>query len=345
VSAPGRAAPGQVAVAGDVRDALAAGRPVVALESAVATCGLPLDALGRVPAGAEGWDASSAAGLEAARLQQRMVRAAGAVPATVGVLRGILHVGLDDRGLAELVADGAGAKTSITGLAAAMAGGRSAGATVSAALAACRLTRPAPIRVLATGGIGGVHRGWTAHLDVSADLRALAMHAVCVVASGVKSILDAAATLEALEALGVPVVAFGTDRMPRFYCAPGDDLPAPRRCESVADAAALCAAHWQALGSCGGILLANPVPAHFALPAAEVEQALAAAAAPGAPGDPAQRTPELLRAVARASRGRAIDANVALLAGNARLAALLAAAIAGRHEPESRDQPGPRSGR
>lgn len=317
----------------EVQDAIAAGQPVVALESAVATCGLPLEPLHRAPAGAEGWDGSSAAGLEAARLQQRAVRAAGAVPATVGVIGGVLHVGLDDDALQVLVRDGAGAKASIGDLAAAMSGGRSAGTTVSATLAACRLAVPEPIRVLATGGIGGVHRGWTARLDVSADLRALATHAVCVVASGVKSILDAAATLEALEALGVPVVAFGTDRMPQFYCQESDDLPAPRRIDSVDDAAAICAAHWQALGSTGGILLANPVPAHLALPARDVERALALDEEGASARHPAQRTPDQLRAVAQISGGRAIDANVALLAGNARLAAALAAALA-RSGPE-----------
>ncbi len=319
---------GLVQVGTEVREALAAGRAIVALESAVATCGLPLDPLHRAPAGAEGWDRSSPAGLEAARLQQRAVRAAGAVPATVGVIGGVLHVGLDDGALQLLVSDGAGVKASIGDLAAAMSGGRSAGTTVSATLAACRLTAPEPIRVLATGGIGGVHRGWTSRLDVSADLRALATHAVCVVASGVKSILDAAATLEALEALGVPVVAFGTDRMPQFYCQASDELPAPRRIDSVDDAAAICAAHWQALGSAGGILIANPVPPHVALPAGEFERALAAAGEGVSAAQPAQRTPELLRAVALISGDRAIDANVALLAANARLAAGLARALA-----------------
>ncbi|MHC4776825.1 MAG: pseudouridine-5'-phosphate glycosidase, partial [Planctomycetota bacterium] len=146
---------------------------------------------------------------ETARLLQRIVRDAGAVPAMVAVVDGVLRIGLDDDGLSRLLAEGAGAKASARDLASAMTGGRTAGTTVSATLLACLRPAAGPIRVLATGGIGGVHRGWADHPDVSGDLRQLATGPVCVVASGAKALLDVGATLEALEALGAgqPVVA------------------------------------------------------------------------------------------------------------------------------------------
>ncbi len=315
-------------------EALRAGAPVVALESAVLTTGMPKQALGRVPAGAVGWDARRPAALELARLLERTVRRAGAVPATVAVLDGVVRIGLDEAALERVAGPAVSGKASATDLALALACGRSAGTTVSGTLLVCGRANGA-IRVLATGGIGGVHRRWTETPDVSADLRQLATTPVCVVSSGIKSFLDVPATLAALEALGVPVIAFGTDRMPLFYCTGTPELRAPLRLDTVGSVAAACAGRWRDLGIHGGVLLANPVDERFALSPAELEQAIAAA------GTEARRravtggalTPFLLEAVVRATGGRALDANVALLAANARLAAELSVSLAARLKP------------
>ncbi len=319
----------------EVDEALRAGAAVVALESAVLTTGMPRQALGRVPGGAAGWDAGQPAALELARLLDRTVREAGAVPAIVAVIDGVLRIGLDEASLRKLAAPGASGKASARDLALALAGGRTAGTTVSGTLFACGTPAGGAIRVLATGGIGGVHRRWTEAPDVSADLRQLALTPACVVASGVKSFLDAPATLAVLEALGVPVLAFGTDRLPRFYGAGTQGLPAPARLDTVEAVAAVCAMQWHGLGSAAGVLLANPVDERFALGEVEMEQAIAAAEAE------ARRravtgsalTPFLLDAIVRATGGRALDANVALLEANARLAARLAIGLTREWNP------------
>jgi pseudouridine-5'-phosphate glycosidase len=314
----------------EVDAALRAGRPVVALESAVVTTGMPATSLGRAPrCDAPGWDAGRPTNLEVARLLQRSVRDGGAVPAMVAVVDGALRIGLDNAGLARLVAEGAGAKASARDLAAVMAGGGTAGTTVSATLLACRRPPAGPVRVLATGGIGGVHRGWIDRPDISPDLRQIAGTAVCVVASGAKSILDVPATLEALEALGIPVIAYGTARFPLFYGSPTGGPAAPRRLDDPAAVAEVCRTHWRTLGCRGGLLVANPVPEGHGLDQAEIEQAVAEAEAEarqrGVSGG--DRTPYLLSAIISRTGGRALDANVALLAGNARLAGSVAAAL------------------
>jgi len=315
----------EVLVHPEVDRALRERQPVVALETAVVTAGLPATALGRLPVcDAPGWNPDEPCGLEVVRLQQRLVRAGGAVPATIGVIDGVLRIGMDQTHLARLMEVGVTRKASAPDLATVMARGGTAGTTVSGTLVGCR--RPeVPIRVLATGGIGGFHRSWAERLDVSADLTALATSPVCVVASGVKSVLDVTATLEALEALGVPVVSFGTELMPLFYCRGSEEIPAPRRVDEVADLAEICRAHWQALRSTTGVLVANPVPDRHALDPAEVDRIVAEADRTASPGtSSAQRTPLLLAAVHARTQGRALDANVALLANNARLAARLA---------------------
>ncbi len=318
----------------DVRRALADGRPVVALESAVITAGLPAEPLRRAPTGDPGWDPAGPANLETARLLERTVRRHGAVPATVGIVRGVLRIGLDDAALLALAGARGRPKASVRELALGLCGGLTAGTTVSATLRACELA-PRRIRVMATGGIGGVHRGWPARLDVSADLRAMANAPVCVVCSGVKAVLDVAATLEALEALGVPVVAHGADEFPLFYGAGRPELPAPARLDDPGAIAALCRAHWDDLGLGGGVLVANPVPAALALDAAEIERIVAEADASPArggstasPAPPPARTPQLLERVAQRTGGRAVAANIALLESNAALAARIASALA-----------------
>ena len=312
----------------EVNDALGRGRPIVALETAVATAGLPAAPLGRAPAcDAPGWNPEVHCGIEALALMQRLVRDGGAVPATVGVLNGTLRIGMDGPDLARLVEAGASIKASARDLAAVMAAGGAAGTTVSATLIACRhpLVR---IRVMATGGIGGVHRRWADRLDVSADLMGLATSPVCVVASGVKSVLDVAATLEALEALGIPVLAFGTPLMPLFYSRGRETLPAPRRVDDIGTIVEICRAHWETLGSSTSVLLANPIAQRYAIDAAEVERIVAEFDDLGLAGG---RTPLLLAEVQKRTGGRALDANIALLADNASLAARVATGLlAGR---------------
>lgn len=335
----------------EVASALSAGRPVVALESAVITHGLPRDPLPSASRlNVPGWDRAAPMNLELARAMDRTVRETGAVPATVAMIGGRLVAGLDDETLERLAEDADAAKASISDLASLAAAKRHAGATVSATLAACALTHHdalaarsrsggafAPpslpgIRVFATGGIGGVHRGWQRLPDVSADLRAIGSTPVCVVCAGAKSILDLPATLEALEALGVPVLGHRTDVFPQFQCVGDQSLRiAPgKRVEDARQAAAICRAEWQALSLKSGILLANPVPAAHAMDpsrlAAAVEAAERMASERGIAGQ--ARTPFLLAEIARLTEGRSLDANIALLLDNARLAGELACRLA-----------------
>ncbi len=214
-------------------------------------------------------------------------------------------------------------------LAALMATGGTAGTTVSATLHASTLG-PRPIQVMATGGIGGVHRGWTQHPDVSADLRVLACTPACVVASGCKSILDVAATVEALEALAITVLGWRTDEMPLFYCRGRSDLPVPRRVDNLSVVADICRLAWSELGSRAGVLLANPVDPTLALDASEIEGYIeqAETEARRAGLTRGRRTPHLLQWVAERTDGRAVAANQALLRDNARLASELAVVMA-----------------
>ena len=311
----------------EVHEALHRGRPVVALETAVATAGLPAAPLGRAPTfDAPGWNTEAHCGVETLALMQRLVRDGGAVPATVGVLDGTLRIGMDGPDLARLAESGASIKASARDLAVVMAAGGAAGTTVSATLVACRHP-DVRIRVMATGGIGGVHRRWADRLDVSADLLGLATGTVCVVASGVKSVLDVAATLEALEALGVPVLAFGTSLMPLFYSRGRETLPAPRRVDDIGTIVRICRAHWDALRSSTSVLLANPIAERHAIDPAEVERIVAEFDDDAAAAAPARRTPMLLAEIQKLTGGRALDANIALLAANATLAARVATGL------------------
>ncbi len=320
-----------IQVHGEVEDALRDGTPVVALESAVITAGLPTDPLHRpLPFDSPEWSTDEPTNRQLAHWLPRIIREAGAVPATVGIIDGVLRIGLTDEQLDRLALEPRGAKASIGDLSYILSTGKTAGTTVSSTLFACGKTRPAPIRIMATGGIGGVHRGWQATGDISADLAQLGRSPVCVVCSGVKSILDVPATLEALEALGVPVIAHQADRFPLFYCDGRDDIPAPRRMDQVQQIAELCRTQWTTLGLGTGVLLANPVSAELALDPDEVECIVAASeksseyqAAPGR-----DRTPYLLRMVAQETAGRALVANLALLVDNARLAAQIAVSMA-----------------
>jgi pseudouridine-5'-phosphate glycosidase len=294
----------------EVRDALALGRPVVALETSVLVQGLP-----------------PPANLEAARRCAAAVREAGAVPAYLAVMGGHVHVGAGDGELARLADPGAGArKASIRDLAALVISGRDGATTVSAG---CAIAARAGIRVFATGGIGGVHRRADAGepLDVSADLGELAKRPVCVVSAGPKAVLDIPATAEVLEALGVPVVGWRTSELPAFFAATSG-VSLEHRVEDAAQAAELLRIQWEVLDRTEGVLLCVPPP--DPLPAAEVEQAIAAALAEAARLGVKGKglTPFLLESVARTTGGRSRRANLALLEANARVAGAVAAALA-----------------
>ncbi len=295
-------------VAEEVRNALAEGRAVVALESTLVAHGLPRPV-----------------NLETAHALERVVRKHGAVPATIGVLDGSLVVGLDEGQLERLATAPEVRKLSRADLAHAIAT-RALGATTVAAtmIAAHR----AGIALFATGGIGGVHRGAELSMDVSADLMELARTPVCVVAAGAKSILDLPRTLEVLETHGVPVIGLGTDELPAFFSRTSG-LPLTQRVETTGEAASVIHAQHE-LGLQTGILLAVPPPAASALSRgaidAAIEAALARASAEGITGK--QVTPFLLAEVRGRTEGRSLDTNVALVLENARVASEVAVAYA-----------------
>lgn len=300
-------------VAEEVRRALAEGRAVVALESTLIAHGLPRPS-----------------NVETAHALERQVRESGAVPATVGVLDGSLVVGLDADQI-ERIAVGTGVrKLSRADLAHAVATRALGATTVAATMVAAHR---AGIVFFATGGIGGVHRGGEVSMDVSADLTELARTPVCVVAAGAKSILDLPRTLEVLETHGVPVVGYGTDELPAFFSRTSG-LHVTQRVEGPADAARLMYAQ-RALGLDTGVLLAVPPPEASALHRGEVdraiEDALARATMEGISGK--QVTPFLLAEVRRRTEGRSLDANVALVLENARIASEVAVAYAGLATP------------
>lgn len=296
-------------IAPEVAAALETRRPVVALESTIVTHGLPRPR-----------------NLSLAREVEATVRAEGAVPATVAVLDGRLRVGLSDAELARLARSEGVAKLSRADLAACMATGGTGATTVAATMIAAAR---AGIAVFATGGIGGVHRGWESSLDISADLQELAQTPVTVVAAGAKAILDLPTTLEVLETLGVPVIAVGQDEFPAFWSR-RSGLSAPLRMD---DPAAIARAHRTraALGLAGGQLVANPVPDEAEIPAEEIAPLIARAAAEiaarGVTGKAV--TPALLARLLELTDGRTLEANAALVLNNARLGARIARELTG----------------
>ncbi len=292
----------------EVAAALAEGAAVVALESTIVTHGLP-------------WPRN----LETARALEAAVRAEGAVPATIAVLEGRLRIGLDTAQLEALARAPETAKLSRADLAVQMASGGDGSTTVAATMIAARL---AGIECLATGGIGGVHRGAERSFDVSADLDELARTAVTVVCAGAKAILDLPKTLEALETRGVPVIGWRTDAFPAFWSR-DCGLACPLRMEredQVARAHRLRAG----LGIAGGQLVANPIPEAAEIPYADIAPVLDAAVAQAESEGIAGKevTPFLLARVLEATGGRSLEANVALVEDNARLAARIALALA-----------------
>jgi pseudouridylate synthase len=256
-------------------------------------------------------------GVEVGRAAEAAVRAAGAVPATVGVLAGELVAGLSEEELGRF--DASARKAGPRDLAAAAVQGAVGATTVGGTLAVCRRVG---IRVMATGGLGGVHRGWPVPPDVSADLQALAQTPVLVVSSGVKSLLDVPATAELLETFGVPVLGFRTETVPLFYSARGGP-PVSARVESAQEAADVARAHWRLGG--GGLLLVRPPEESLDDVEPLIERALAAAEAEGVRGQAV--TPFVLAYLHRESGGRTLAANRELIVGNARLAGEAAALL------------------
>jgi pseudouridine-5'-phosphate glycosidase len=299
----------------DVLEMLSNRGAVVALETTIITHGLPYPA-----------------NLDAARRLERAVRDEGAVPATIGVVDGRVHVGLEPDALDRL-ARGPAEKIQARGLPLAIARRLSGGTTVSATL---HVAARCGIRVFATGGIGGVHRRADLTGDVSEDLFALSRERIAVVSSGAKAILDLPRTLEALESLGVPVIGFRTREFPAFYHArSGLAIPAV---ESADEIAAVMHAAWHAGELDRAVLVCNPPPEVVALPADDVarwiREALADADAQEVSG--ASLTPHLLAALDRTSGGATVRTNVALAESNARLAGAIAVAFARRRRDDAR---------
>lgn len=296
-----------LSVSAEVAAALEEGAPVVALESTIITHGMPYPQ-----------------NLSMAREVESVIKAQGAVPATIAVMDGQLKVGLSEADLEILAREGhKAAKASRRDLAALLANGAMAGTTVATTMQIAAL---AGIRVFATGGIGGVHRGAEDSFDISADLEELGRTPVAVVCAGAKSILDIAKTLEVLETNGVPVLGFGTDDFPAFW-ARESSFKVDHRFDDAAGVARMLAIQ-NDLGM-GGVLIANPIPEQDAWEAAAIErfitQALADADANGISGK--ATTPFLLQRIFELTEGKSLQSNIALVKNNARVAADIAVAL------------------
>lgn len=288
----------------EVTEARRNAAPVVALESTIITHGMPFPQ-----------------NLETAWAVEDAVRDAGAIPATVAVLAGKLHVGLSEGELEALARAENVAKLSRADLAVALSSGQTGSTTVAATMIAAA---HAGIGVFATGGIGGVHRGAEHSFDISADLQELAQTPVTVVSAGAKAILDLPKTLEVLETLGVPVIVYGQDSFPAFWSA-SSALAAPLRMDSAAQIAAAHKMRYD-LGLPGGQLVANPIPAAAEIPAETlapfIAQATIEAAQKGIIGKAV--TPYLLQRIYQLTDGASLKANIALILNNAGLAAEIA---------------------
>ena len=293
----------------EVAKALRTGKPVVALESTIITHGMPY------PQNAE----------MAARVEA-IIREEGAVPATIAVIDGRLKIGLSDAERVALAQVKGAMKLSRADLAFAVAAGKTGGTTVAATMMAAALTG---IKVFATGGIGGVHKGAETSFDISADLEEFALSPVITVCAGAKAILDLEKTFEVLETKGVPVVAYQVDEIPAFWSRQSG-LKAPLRLDTAKDIANFQKAR-QTLGIVGGMLITNPIPLESEIPQAEmagyIRQALSEAEAAGVRGKAV--TPWLLSRMLDITGGRSLVSNIALVENNARLAANIARACAG----------------
>ncbi len=294
-------------VKNDVQRALDCGRPVIAFESTVLTHGLPYPDSTRL----------------ALRVEE-IAREEGCVPATIGIIDGVVHVGMTPGEVDSLAADEHARKSSAFDLAFVIASGASAGTTVSGTLA---IAERAGIRVFATGGVGGVHRGAVDSFDISHDLQSLASSRVVTVCAGAKAVLDLPKTLEYLETAGVCVIGYQTTIFPAFYSR-DSGLPLDYCAEST-DVIARAFVVREELGLPGGLLVAAPMPAEYEIPAdqigASIDLAIRQAAECGVHGKAV--TPFLLASLARITAGRSVEANLALLENNARVGARIAKAI------------------
>ncbi|MGH3001442.1 MAG: pseudouridine-5'-phosphate glycosidase [Gaiellaceae bacterium] len=288
-----------IRISDEIEEAKRDGRGVVALETTLVAHGFP-----------------PGEGVEVGLRSERAVRDAGSVPATIGVLDGEVVVGLTEDELSRF--DAGSRKLGPRDLAAAVVQGAPGATTVGGTLAICKAIG---VHHMATGGLGGVHRGWPTPPDVSADLRALARTPALVVSSGIKSLLDVPATVELLETFGVPVLGWRTDELPLFYTARGGPAVSVR-VESAGEAARIAAAHWRLEG--GGLLLGRPPDESLDDVEPLIEQALAAAKREGVHGQAV--TPFVLAFLHRSSDGRTLRANRDLVVGNARLAGEIASA-------------------
>ena len=291
----------------EIEAALTERRPVVALESTLITHGLPFPE-----------------NLRCARNAQDQIRLQGATPATIAVLDGQIRIGLEDAELERISQDNSASKLSRHDLATACARGLTGGTTVAATMICAR---KAGIAVFATGGIGGVHRGWNSTLDISADLQELARTQVTVVCSGAKSLLDLPATIEMLETLGVPVVGFGTDELPAFFSAQSG-ISLHQFVDNLTEAADIIRARRQ-LDLSGGEVLAVPPPETLAVTLSDLENwtqaALAESQKKGITGKSV--TPYLLGQIADLSSGATLAVNTALILNNAEIAGRLAVTL------------------
>jgi pseudouridine-5'-phosphate glycosidase len=289
----------------EVESAVRAGRPVVALESTIISHGMPYPQ-----------------NIEMVAAVESIVRDRGAVPATIAVLDGVCTIGVDQAGIEQLASRTDVYKATTRDLPWLVAMKATGATTVAATM---HLAAVAGIRVFATGGIGGVHRGAPATFDISADLTELATTPVAVVCAGVKSILDIALTLEYLETAGVPVVVLGSDQFPAFYSR-SSGHPAPRRVDDASQAAAVLDATWRGLQLHRGICVANPISEDDEIPAAELDDVITEAL------DELTRqsivgqavTPFLLSRIVERTGGRSLTANISLIKHNAALAADIA---------------------
>lgn len=291
----------------EVRAALDAGRPVVALESTIITHGMPFPQ-----------------NVETARRVEAEIRAHGATPATIAVMGGHIHIGLTAAELERLAQATGVMKVSRADLAVCLAANATGATTVAATMICAAL---AGISVFATGGIGGVHRGAETSFDISADLAELGLSPVVVVAAGAKAILDLPKTLEVLETNGVPVIAYGQDDFPAFWSR-SSGLKAPLRADTAAE---IAAAHLMRgrLGLAGGALVANPIPPEAEIARELIVPVIEAALAEAEAQHVAAKavTPFLLQRIFELTEGRSLEANIALVLNNARLASAIAREI------------------
>ncbi len=300
--------PVRLNVTPEVAEAIARRAPVVALESTIIAHGMPYPQ-----------------NVDTAREVEGIVRAGGAVPATIAILKGEVKVGLTSDELNRFGKHGRDIrKVSVRDLPFAVAGGLDGATTVASTM---RIAAMAGISVFATGGIGGVHRGAEKSFDISADMTEFAESNVAVVTAGAKAILDLALTLETLETLGVPVIGYGTPEFPAFYSrSSGHEVP--MRCDTAEEVAGVMRAKWD-MKLKGGIVVANPIPQEAEIPAAEIAPVIASAVdkaeAQGISGK--DLTPFLLAEIAGVTAGRSLAANIALVKNNARAAAAIAVAF------------------